>query len=418
MFGENWRPAAPVWDGHRQADMCPSDPPFDRLPAELVSRILGLVDKTLVTRARLVCVAFRDRIDADVLQRLVMMDSVADARYSTTMRSLLRRAGRLEHLSTRFHDLLPDVTCALRSLTIALTQNSSSPAGLGHACRFEALTDLHVMMHRAPLTDLSPLASCVQLHTLVLSNRETDPETLCLLSDVSPLAAMPSLTSLSVTGCQMLVDVRPLSSCRRLAYLKLACRWLTDLSPLSACVSLRRLDLSHPRRRYVPGPRAVLDVSPLAALPQLHTLNLHTHGFVTDISPLLGCAALTSLDVTDCWALRGMSALGGMSRLSRLLMMRANEQNLPVDLPSSLTSLAITECGKWPSLPPCVSSLVSLSGLSLMHCLHLTDISALSHLTALTALVMDELPASVDLTPLSSCTRLLHLYIPPSHASP
>mmetsp|Transcript_4958 Transcript_4958/g.11666 ORF Transcript_4958/g.11666 Transcript_4958/m.11666 type:complete len:146 (+) Transcript_4958:1977-2414(+) len=78
-------------------------------------------------------------------------------------------------------------------------------------------------------------------------------------------AAAPNLTHLDLSRT-LVVDLRPLSACRKLRRLML--KWTTgvqDLNPLSGCALIEELDLRH---------TGVSDIGPLLGLPKLARLNL------------------------------------------------------------------------------------------------------------------------------------------------
>ncbi len=114
------------------------------------------------------------------------------------------------------------------------------------------------------VTDLSPLSGMVELVNLTLpANAE--------ISDLSPLAGMQQLRSLNMSSglgesLSLIEDISPLSELSHLESLTLAVRSLNDLSSLSGLTNLRELRLF--------GAISISDLSPLSGMSNLEILEL------------------------------------------------------------------------------------------------------------------------------------------------
>lgn len=119
----------------------------------------------------------------------------------------------------------------------------------------------------API-DISPLAGMTKLESLQLGG--------LVIDDLSIVANMPNLKSLTVFGGEKLSDVTPLAKLTNLQALTLRSNLITDISPLSGLTNLIYLDLQA---------NQITDVSALTGMTQLHRLFLSNNP-ITDYSPL------------------------------------------------------------------------------------------------------------------------------------
>ena len=167
-----------------------------------------------------------------------------------------------------------------------------------------------------PLADVQPLAACVVLKELTLSNGVTDLSPLAglrrltsltvtgsPLADLSPLAHGPPLTALALDRNQI-ADIAPLRDMDSLVWLSLQHNRIADLGPMAKLKSLRHLDVSG---------NLVADVTPLRDLKKLTRLNLADNQ-VADLTPLKDVRSLIYLDltgnrVTDLTALKWLPNL-------------------------------------------------------------------------------------------------------------
>jgi len=150
-------------------------------------------------------------------------------------------------------------------------------------------------------------------------------------------------------------DVSALAALANLNTLDLSgCASLSDVSALVALTKLNTLDLS--------GCASLSDVSALAALAKLNTLNLGSTG-VSNVSALAALANLNTLNLIECKSLSDVSALAALAKLNTLDLGRTGV--------SEVSALA---------------ALTNLNTLNLIECKSLSDVSALAALTKLNTL--------------------------------
>lgn len=170
---------------------------------------------------------------------------------------------------------------------------------------------------------------------------------------------------------------------------------LTDLAPLSGLTALTSLDLAGTR---------VSDLTPLADLTALTHLDLGETN-VSNLTPLAGLTALTALNLWGT-GVTDLSPLAGITALMTLNGERTDVSDLtPLAGLAALTTLYLGETN--------VSDLTPLAGLTALTTLGLSvddvpDLTPLAGLTALTTLNLsvDDVP---DLTPLAGLTALTTL---------
>jgi len=120
---------------------------------------------------------------------------------------------------------------------------------------------------QAPI-DLSVIANLTNLESLQMAG--------VVVNDLSPLAKLDRLMSLTLYNGDQPLDLSPLSGLVNLVALTLRNNKITDLTPLAGMSNLRYLDLEG---------NQITDVSPLAGLTGLERLYLIDNP-ITDFSPL------------------------------------------------------------------------------------------------------------------------------------
>ena len=141
-----------------------------------------------------------------------------------------------------------------------------------------------------PVSDLARVGGLRALRDLSVSvDQLQDP-------DLSALSDLADLQTLALYGVQdplaqgrHLFDLKPLSALRRLRYLTLWNLRAPDLEPLAQLAGLEGL--------WIPFGEEVMDVSPLAQLEHLQSLDL-TDNEIVDISPLTTLTGLHSLSLS------------------------------------------------------------------------------------------------------------------------
>ncbi len=234
----------------------------------------------------------------------------------------------------------------------------------------QALETLSLAMSPS-LTDLSPLAGLRNLKSLGLTASSIRPPS--GVRDLKALESLP-LTELVINRASV-SDVSPLSGLSQLAHLDLNSNQVTDLSGLSGLSQLQHLALFG---------NGVSDIAPLAGLSNLRTLRLGLN-LVTDISPLSGLSLLGTLSLADN-KIRDVTGLGRLTGLSSLSL----RNNLVADIAP-------------------LSSLLQLDYLNLNHN-SISDVSPLSSLLQLGSLYVAH-NAIADLSPLTALTGLRSLNV-------
>ncbi len=127
------------------------------------------------------------------------------------------------------------------------------------------------------------------------------------LADFAPLAALPDLSSLRLSGFRLVADLRPLARLPKLTFIRIVSMpRVEDLSPLAELPNLQGLELFSCEK--------VTDLTPLARLPRLQMLKVRSCRGVTDLTPLaklthLKAFLLSEADVADIRPLAGLNEL-------------------------------------------------------------------------------------------------------------
>jgi internalin A len=131
------------------------------------------------------------------------------------------------------------------------------------------------------------------------------------------------------------------------------------------------------------------DLSSLAALSALQSLDLSRCYELTDLDPLVRLTALRSLNLGACEKLTDLRPLSGLT---------------------SMQALDLTGCGQLTDLSP-LAELIALQSLDLSDCEQLTDLSPLADLTSLQSLDLSFCQEIVDLAPLAGLSELRMLFL-------
>ena len=196
-----------------------------------------------------------------------------------------------------------------------------------------------------------------------------------------------------------LSDLSPLAGLRALQSLDLwECTGVRDLSPLAGLRALQRLDL-----RSCEG---VSDLSPLVSLQVLQSLSFNFTG-VTDLSPLVGLQRLQSLKLYYCDGVTDLSPLAGLQGLQSLDLRYCESVSdlSPLAGLQGLQNLYLSNTG--------VRDLSPLAGLKGLQSLsfgwtNVTDLSPLAGLQGLQSLSFEG-TVVMDLAPLAGLQRLQSL---------
>ncbi len=255
-----------------------------------------------------------------------------------------------------------------------------------------SLTRLH-LSGCTGVTDLTPLASLSNLRSLQLG--------CCTrVTDLTALAGLANLRELHLSDCTGVTDLAPLRSLANLTELELSgCRGVTDLAPLAGLSSLTELELSDCTR--------VTELAPLANLSSLTELRLRNCRGVTDLTPLTGLSSLTGLQLFGC---SGVSDLAPLARLPSLTELRLLGCTGVTDLTSLASSSSLTALHLWSCTDiTALRAFTALNRLGLFGCVHITDLAPLASLTNLTTLELWRCKRITNLTPLASLSSLKRL---------
>ena len=193
------------------------------------------------------------------------------------------------------------------------------------------------------------------------------------LTDLTPLAALPSLRRLRILGAPLLVDLAPLARLPELEDLHVCAPTLRELAPLAGLPHLLRLLLEVDEG---------VDISVLRSMTRLEELSLHECG---DLSALTGLASLKKLVVGGGHIepdLEPLRALVGLRRLGLHALKRD-----PIDVVRSLRSLVALDLSQI-AVPVSMSALAELTELEELEVIlgPVTDLAPLRFLTKLRVL--------------------------------
>ena len=244
------------------------------------------------------------------------------------------------------------------------------------------------------ITDLTGLEHAHNLRELRLGSHGEEKVNSNTISDFSPIAGLPQLTSLTLINCG-LSDVSLLSGLTQLTWLYLPNNNISDVAPLAGLTKLRSLDLYG---------NSISDISPLAGLTKLTGLGLESNS-ISDISPLAGLTKLTKLDLQDN-SISDVAPLAGLTKLRSLNLY----ENIISDIAPLANLTQLTELHLWDNAISDISPLTELKKLTRLSLSrnNISDISALVGLTQLTELGLGGNSIS-DISPLAGLTKLTYL---------
>ena len=175
------------------------------------------------------------------------------------------------------------------------------------------------------LSNLSPLASCSMMKSLIIMNSS--------ITDITVVSSMPLLEVFScqkAAGRPSIKDLTPLSSCPRLKELQLDRNFeLRDVSALSACTALEIL--------CVLECPLITSLNPLSILSNLKELYCSHCPLITSLAPL---STLSNLERLYCSHCPLITSLTPLSTLSNLTVLRCHA----IDPQTSLLSLKLALC--------------------------------------------------------------------------
>ena len=218
----------------------------------------------------------------------------------------------------------------------------TAPEGVSTYCDLTLLPYLtNLTIQNATIDSLNHLSSLAKLVVLDLTGSKFP------VDDMSVLASLPSLSSLTMSGCS-LSTIEGLDGAQSLTYLDLSNNTLRNLDVLRPMTTLAEINLNH---------NAVTDLGALKELPNLVKLSVNFNS-LSSLAPVSSCVRLTHLEADN----NNLTSLSGIEKLPLL-------NHLSVDY-NELTDVSI------------LSGNLELSNLSIASNV-ITDISALNSLSKL-----------------------------------
>ena len=193
------------------------------------------------------------------------------------------------------------------------------------------------------------------------------------ISDISPLAGLDNLETLSLVGHDI-TDIEPISRLANLVDLDLSWNYITDLNPLKGLIQLESLKLSSNR---------ISSIESLKGLTKLQGLFLDENR-ISDISPIVSLSNLTGLELSQ----NSINYISPISKLKKIEVLGLNGNLIndisPVTSNKNLNYLEFNDND-------------------------VSDISALSSLTSITHLYFDN-NSVTDVSPLRNSSQLISLW--------
>ena len=317
--------------------------------------------------------------------------------------------------------LLPDMPLTKERL-LKLGFLNAHDKGILDITGLEFATNLRGLdLRQNPITDLRPLSNLTQLVEFHFWHVPVRPTNL----DLRPLANLINLEMLSLEG-NWISDIRPLMGLKKLRRLHLSNNQIEDVSPLAGLTELWQLFLErNPIRDLTPlsglnltdlnisnNPIKVSDISPLAALKELQTLDLLNSG-VSDIRPLSGLTELRTLLLKGN-RIKDLTPLSGLN-LTNLKYDVIGQTTGQTDfaetwMPDPALRTAVRgEIGLLPDVPLAKERLRSVGYIDIAG-KGISDITGLEFATNLRELDLRDNPIT-DLRPLANLTTLGRLYL-------
>ena len=317
--------------------------------------------------------------------------------------------------------LLPDMPLTKEKI-LKLDFLNAHDKGILDITGLEFATNLRGLdLRQNPITDLRPLSNLTQLVEFHFWHVPVRPTNL----DLRPLATLINLEMLSLDG-NWISDIRPLMGLKKLRRLHLSNNQIEDVSPLAGLTELWQLWLErNPIRDLTPlsglnltdlnisnNPIKGSDISPLAALKELRTLDLLNNG-ISDIRPLSGLTELRTVLLKGN-PIKDLTPLSGLNLTNLkydVIGQTAGQTDLAeVWMPDSVLRTAVRgEIGLLPDVPLTKERLQSARYINIAG-KGISDITGLEFATDLRELDLRDNPVT-DLRPLANLTMLEDLYL-------
>ena len=166
----------------------------------------------------------------------------------------------------------------------------------------------------------------VELRTLDCHGNES-------LEDLAPLAELPKLEELDLTGCSGIISVGPLRKLKALRTLKLnGVEAVDNLRVLKGMSTIEHLELN--------GCIGIKSLKSISTLKNIRVLCVSGCFELSDISPLSGLMGLEELNLGGCY---GIDSLGALRLLPRLKKLTIADRKLIDELDSDLEDRVTVE---------------------------------------------------------------------------
>lgn len=245
------------------------------------------------------------------------------------------------------------------------------------------------LSHCSYLKDLSSLTNLVQITSLNLSG--------CSFNSLDPLVSLKKLVALDISNCPNINDLSSIASLPHLQSLTLNLSdWrqllIAGLPHLHSLTLLKCSNIDYKNNLSILKQLTSLsfkesrleDLSSLAYLTQLTSLEVSNSGLLTNITHLAELKQLTSLTISSCNSLGNLKPLAGLTQL---------------------TFLSLSGCSVLSNLKP-LAGLTQLTTLDLSNCFYIRDLTPLAGLTQLTTLNLSDCRSITDLSPLFALPSL------------
>lgn len=225
----------------------------------------------------------------------------------------LQNLRKLELNRTKVDNLEP--LAALSELESLTLRRNDLITSVDQVSQFSGLREL--TLEGEELFMLQPLAKLTQVEALALHHTGT--------KDISFVAQLPALKSLTLDNNSKLSNLAPLAGLTGLEHLQLDAGNTDTLDELARLTSLQSLNLSGLR-----------DLTPLAHLKKLHSLELRRSSGTSDLRPLAGLRQLEDLSFID--NVGGIDEAASILKLGKLKRLRLMDSSVYGDM-SGISSL-------------------------------------------------------------------------------
>jgi internalin A len=198
-------------------------------------------------------------------------------------------------------------------------------------------------------------------------------------------------------------DLTSLAALKALRSLNLSkCDQLTDLAPITSLANLQSLHLS--------GCTQLTDLAPIAPLANLQSLSLSGCAQLTDFAPIAPLANLQLLNLSWCAQLTELAPIASLANLQSLELSWCAQltELAPIASLANLQSLDVTACMQLTDLAP-IASLANLQSLNLSGCAQLTHLAPITQLANLQSLNLSGCAQLTDLAPITQLANLQSL---------